>query len=152
MQLTPHFTLAQLTCSDTAERDGIDNTPPQAVIDNLRILAGALEAVQALLGSPLVLSSVYRCAALNRTVGGAATSQHIDGLAADFTCPGFGLPLQIADAIRASDIAFDQCILEFGRWIHLSVGAQPRRRLLTIYSSRDGYQEGLWDPDGRRVA
>ena len=47
---------------------------------------------------------------------------------------------------------FDQCILEFGRWVHLSVSAEPRQRVLTIYNSKDGYLDGLWDPDGRQVA
>lgn len=152
MQLTPNFTLAQLIRSETAEREGISNTPSDEVIANLRHLAEGLEAVQALLGSPLDISSAYRSAELNRAVGGTGASQHVDGLAADFTCPGFGSPLQVAAAIHASGLVFDQCILEFGRWVHLSVSAEPRQRVLTIYNSKDGYLDGLWDPDGRQVA
>ena len=152
MQLTPNFTLAQLTRSETAGRDGINNAPPEDIIPNLQRLAESLETVQTLLGSPLHISSGYRCAELNRAVGGTSASQHIDGLAADFTCPGFGSPLDVAVAIQASDLVFDQCILEFGRWVHLSVSTMPRQRVLTIYNSRDGYLDGLWDPDGRQVA
>lgn len=152
MQLTPNFTLAGLTRSETAERDSINNIPPEDIIPNLRHLAEGLEAVQALLGSPLDISSGYRSAELNRAVGGTGTSQHIAGLAADFTCPGFGSPLEVAAAIQASTLVFDQCILEFGRWVHLSVSAAPRQRVLTIYNSKEGYLDGLWDPDGRQIA
>ena len=152
MQLTDHFTLEQLTCSETAERDGIDNTAPLEVIDNLRRLAEGLEAVQALLGAPLEISSAYRSPALNRAVGGSPTSQHSQGLAADFVCSEFGTPMAIAAAIQASDIEFDQCILEYGRWVHLSFSATPRGRMLSIYDSEEGYLDGLRDADGNRVA
>ena len=152
MQLTDHFTLAQLTCSETAERDGIDNTAPLEVIDNLRRLAEGLEAVQALLGAPLDISSGYRSPALNRVVGGSPTSQHSQGLAADFVCAAFGTPLDIAATIQASDIEFDQCILEYGRWVHLSFSAAPRGRMLSIHNSQDGYLDGLRDADGNLVA
>ena len=152
MQLTDHFTLAQLTYSETAERDGIDNSASPDVVDNLRRLAEGLEAVQALLGAPLEISSGYRSPELNRVVGGSPTSQHSLGLAADFVCSAFGTPMEIAAAIQASDIEFDQCILEYGRWVHLSFSATPRGRMLSIYNSRDGYLDGLRDTDGNLVA
>ena len=73
------------------------------------------------------------------------------GLAADFTCPGFGSPLEIAATLRDSGIRFDQCILEFGRWVHLSFSPEPRGRLLTIHDSKEGYLVGLWDTEGNKV-
>jgi len=152
MLLTPNFQLAVLIQSDTAAQHGIDNSPPPEVIANLRTLADGLEQVQALLGHALEISSGYRCPALNAAIGGTAASQHVLGLAADFTCPGFGPPLDIARAISGSSIAFDQCILEFGRWVHLSFSSQPRARVLTIYRSDEGYLAGLWDGTGNRVA
>jgi len=152
MQLSPHFTLSELTRSETAEERGIDNTPPPEIVENLRRLASGLEAVRALLGATLEISSAYRCAALNEAVGGAGTSQHMQGLAVDFACPDFGTPLEIADAIRRSGLEFDQCILEYGRWVHLSFSDEPRRRLLTIYDDEKGYVAGLWDEQGKRVA
>lgn len=152
MQLSPNFSLAQLICSETADQNGIDNTPPPEAIDNLRRLASGLEKVQALLGAPLEISSGYRCAALNEAVGGSGNSQHVRGLAADFVCPGFGSPMEIARAIQQSDIDFDQCILEFGRWVHVAFDAAPRRRMLTIYDAKEGYLAGLWDESGNRVA
>lgn len=134
-----------------ARRRGIDNTPPPELLGNLRMLARGLDQVRRLLGHRLRITSGYRCAALNAAVGGADGSQHTVGLAADFECPAFGPPLEIAVAVHRSSIAFDQCILEFGRWVHLSFSATPRRRVLTIYTPEEGYREGLWDANGRRV-
>lgn len=152
MQLSPHFSLAQLTCSETAEQNGIDNAPPPEIIENLKRLAAGLEKVQVLLRGPLEISSAYRCAELNQTVGGSDASQHMQGLAVDFVCPDFGPPLDVARAIRHSSIDFDQCILEYGRWVHLSFSPAPRGRILTIYDANEGYLAGLWDANGNRVA
>jgi len=152
MLLTPNFPLALLVRSETAEQQGIDNSPSADVIDNLKVLAAGLEQVQSLLGHPLEISSGFRCAALNQVVGGAAASQHVQGLAADFVCPAFGTPFEIASTISESTIAYDQCILEYGRWVHISFSPQPRGRMLTIYDSTEGYVAGLWDSAGNRVA
>ncbi len=152
MQLSPNFSLRELVCSETAERTGIDNTPPPDIVENLKRLAAGLEAVRALLGAPLEISSGYRCAALNEAVGGSNASQHLQGLAADFVCPGFGTPLEVARAIQGSGMAFDQCILEYGRWVHLSFSDAPRGRVLTIHDEKEGYIAGLWDEDGKRIA
>ena len=152
MQLTENFSLAQLTASETAARESIDNLPPAKVIANLQRLAAGLEEVQRLLGAPLNISSGYRCPELNRAVGGSATSQHALGMAADFTCPRFGAPMAVAAAVQASGIAFDQCILEFNRWVHISFSPSPRGRVLSIYDSGKGYLDGLRDADGNVVA
>jgi hypothetical protein len=152
MQLSPNFSLSQLVYSETAERNGIDNTPPPEVVPNLKRLAAGLEAVRKLLGAPLEISSGYRCAALNESVGGSSASQHVLGLAADFVCPGFGTPLEVAHAIQRSGLEFDQCILEYGRWVHVSFSDAPRGRTLTIYDEKEGYIAGLWDEDGKQIA
>ena len=152
MQLSPNFSLSELVYSETAEERGIDNTPPPEVVENLKRLAAGLEAVRALLGAPLEISSGYRCPALNEAVGGSSTSQHMQGLAVDFECPTFGTPLEVADAIRRSELEFDQCILEYGRWVHLSFSDAPRRRMLTIYDDDKGYVAGLWDEQGKLIA
>jgi hypothetical protein len=144
-RLSRYFTLARLAASDTARARGIDNTPPDALLPNLRLLARGLDRVRLLLGHPLEISSGYRCPELNAAVGGVPHSQHAQGLAVDFTCPGFGPPIAIARAIRDSEIVFDQCICEFSEWIHLSFSTAPRRRVLTIYDAREGYLDGLID-------
>jgi zinc D-Ala-D-Ala carboxypeptidase len=152
MLLTRNFSLEQLIYSETAERERIDNTPGPEVVDNLRLLAQGLEQVQLLTGFPLEISSGYRCAELNRRVGGEKTSQHTQGQAADFTCAEFGPPVDIIKAIRDSDIEFDQCILEYATWVHISFSQTPRGKVLTIYDSKKGYLDGLWDQGGKRIA
>ncbi len=152
MQLSPHFTLEQLVRSETASTRGIDNSASLEIVDSLRRLASGLEQVQALLGHPLDVSSAYRCPQLNVAVGGSPTSQHVLGEAADFDCPQFGAPLAIALAIAASDIHYDQIILEYARWVHISFSMVPRRRALTIYNSAQGYLAGLWDQQGNQLA
>lgn len=152
MRLTLNFSLEQLSYSETAQRECIDNTPGADIVDNLRLLAEGLERVRMLTGYPLDISSAYRCPELNRRVGGARTSQHTLGLAADFTCAEFGPPVDIIKAIRASDIEFDQCILEYAKWVHISFSKTPRGKVLTIYDPKEGYLDGLWDKGGKQIA
>ena len=130
--LSPHFSLDELTASDTAARAGIDNTPPADVLETLRHTATGLEAVRVLLGAPLHISSGYRSPALNKLVGGQPSSQHCKGEAVDFTARQFGTPEQIVAKLVASGLAYDQVILEFGRWVHISFGGKQRRQALVI--------------------
>lgn len=146
IKLSEHFTLDEMTFSQTAARYGIDNTPSRTVITNLTDLCTILEEVRELVRCPLLISSGYRSVDLNVTVGGSPNSRHVLGLAADFTAPGYGAPLAVAKAIAESDIPFDQVIHEFGRWVHLGLslpGERPRRQTLTIRNARDGYLPGL---------
>ena len=148
MRLTEHFTLEELTRSDTAIAKGISNVPDAAQLANLSRLAGMLERVRDVLGgAPMLISSGLRVPALNRAVGGVANSAHVTGLAADFTCPKFGTPQQICRALAASDIPFDQIIQE-GTWVHFGLSAQdvtPRRQVLTADFSKGAatYKTGL---------
>lgn len=128
MQLTPNFDLSELVASQTAARRGIDNTPTPEIIENLQHLATQLELVRTLLGAPLHISSGYRCPELNLAIGGARNSQHLAGQAADFTAPKFGTPAEIVDAVRESNIDFDQVILEFDRWVHISFKKSGNKR------------------------
>ena len=130
MNLSPHFSLAELVASQVATRKGIDNAPAAAIVANLTRLAALLEQVRALVGAPIAISSGYRSPALNKAVGGAANSAHVLGQAADISMAKLA-PKAMALLIRQSDIAFDQLIYE-GTWVHigLSTGA-PRRQVLT---------------------
>ena len=143
MLLSRYHTLGELTHSAIAQARGLDNTPPPAVIESLRRLARGLDEVRDLLKHPLTITSGYRSPELNGAVGGVPTSQHCRGEAADFDCAAFGSPYAVARALDASTILFDQCILEFGRWVHVSFAPAPRRRALTIYSAADGYLDGI---------
>jgi zinc D-Ala-D-Ala carboxypeptidase len=132
MYLPTHFTLEEFTVSETAARRGVDNTPPPDIVARLRGTAQGLEVVRLRLGAPIIIMSGYRCGALNAEIGGAANSQHMVGEAADFICPRFGHPRSIADALADSGIEYDQLILEFGRWVHISFADRPRRHALVI--------------------
>jgi hypothetical protein len=144
-RLSEHFTLEEMTLSQAAARAGLDNTPPPAVIENLRALCVLLEEVRELFSSPIVISSGFRNTDVNARVGGVPTSAHVDGRAADFTIPGYGPPLAVAKAIAKSNIQFDQLIHEYGRWVHLGIARpseKPRRMILSIRAG-EGYFPGL---------
>jgi len=133
--LSPHFTLQELVRSDTAARLGIDNTPPELVREQLQRTALALEAVRVRLGgAPITISSGYRSLALNRALRSKDTSQHVLGQAVDFIAPRFGSPRAVVDALKDSEVPYDQLILEFGRWVHISFkpGDAPRRQVFAI--------------------
>lgn len=148
MNLTDHFSLAELTASETAARRGIDNTPSAEVIKNLTRTAQLLERVRVLLGSKAILvSSGYRSPALNAAVGGSKTSAHMRGLAADFICPGFGTPQAICHRLADLGVEFDQLIQE-GTWVHIGLAAEgekPRRQVLTAHFGGNDttYRSGL---------
>ena len=108
----------------------------------MKYTAIQLDRVRALLGVPVLVSSGFRCQAVNEAIGGAKNSQHTLGQAVDFTAPSFGTPEQVARAIQASHIPFDQLIFEFGRWVHISfVKTNPRGQVLTI--DRNGTRQGI---------
>lgn len=144
--LSTHFSLDEFTASQEATRHNIKNTPSTAVVENLRMLATLLEQVRTLLGSHSIhISSGFRSLALNRYIGSNDTSAHIRGYAADFTCPAFGKPIEVAKEIAESNLKFDQLILEGvsqskpeGVWIHISCDPQNRRQLLTA-RFKDGH-------------
>lgn len=132
MNLSPHFTLAEMTVSEVAARRGIPNEPTPEALEALYRTATGLEAVRAVLGKPIIVTSGYRSPAVNRLVGGQPSSQHLRGEAADFICPAFGTPAEVVDALVKSAVQYDQCILEFGRWVHISFAPAFRRQALII--------------------
>lgn len=145
VMLSEHFSLQEMTFSQTASRLGINNMPDEEAIYNLTRLANVLEKVRSLLGDePVLISSGYRSPELNEEVGGSPSSAHMFGLAADFTCPAFGDPLEVCKAIEPEMYAFgiDQLIYEYTDWVHLGLCAGvPRNQALTMNDS--GTQEGF---------
>jgi len=139
--LTEHFSLEEMTFSEAAARHNISNQPDAETIARLIIAARGLERVRSLLREPVQVTSGYRSPAVNAIVGGAANSAHILGWAADFKSP-FGDPFSVCQTIAASELTFDQLILEFGAWTHLSFDPRARRQVLTI-SQAGGTQQGL---------
>ena len=132
-QLSPHFSLEELTFTDHRE---FDNTPNAEELANLQRLAEFLEKVKVLLGGkPIMINSAFRCKQVNDAVGSKDTSQHRVGCAADIRVPGM-TPDQVVQAIINSGLPFDQVIREFDRWTHVSIpnreGEQPRGQALVI--------------------
>lgn len=141
MQLSEHFSLAELTVSANAARLGLDNRPGPDIMPRLRVVAAQLEKVRELLGGkPMRITSAYRAPAVNTAAGGAKASAHLAGWAVDFVCPDYGSPLAVAERIERSSLTFDQLIHEHGVWIHLSFDPRRREEVLTIdkLGSRDG--------------
>jgi len=120
MNLSPNFTLQELTHSDAAVRQGWENNPDANEINNLTRLAELLEQVRALLGKPISINSGYRSKKVNDSVGSKDSSQHRIGCAADIRVSGM-TPSQVCETIKTSDIQFDQLIREFDSWTHISV-------------------------------
>ena len=130
MKLSEHFTLEEMTFSQTAIRKGIDNTPDAVVIRNLTNLCEyILEPIRKGLGKPIYVSSGYRCKELNKAIGGATSSQHVQGRAADISVQGMSTE-NIFDWIKHSGIIFDQAINEFSSWVHISYAVNARMERL----------------------
>ena len=131
MNLSPHFTLEELTITDHRE---LENTPNETELANLKRLAEFLETVKTVLGGkPIMVNSAFRSKAVNDAVGSKDTSQHRIGCAADIRVPGI-TPDAVVKAIIASGIGYDQVIREFDRWTHISIpnAGAPRKQALII--------------------
>lgn len=143
-RLTAHFTLEELTRTSAKDKDGnpIDNTPAPEIVRNLRWLAeNYLEYIREKTGQPVIINSGYRSPEVNKAVGGAQASMHLQGLAVDINCGG-SVPLA-ANIIKCiedrylSDSQYgyhelDLCVRPKTRslWIHLSVNKVTWRNYL----------------------
>lgn len=142
------FWLSEFLRSDIAVRKGLDNVPKAVELANIRnILAPGMQRVRDTLGVPVLITSGYRSAEVNAAVGSSETSQHRQGLAADFIAPQFGTPRTITRYLmeRSGEIKFDQLIWE-GGWVHISfVPTNPRSEVLTAHFRGGGvtYSRGL---------
>jgi hypothetical protein len=138
MNLSEHFSIEELTCSDVAARNGWGNYPDLVELENLTRLAELLEQVRMVLNKSIMINSGYRSKQVNDAVGSKDTSQHRLGCAADIRVSGMTLDA-VCKAIRESEIQFDQLIKEFDSWTHISVtnnaNDTPRNQMLVIDNS-----------------
>lgn len=136
MQITKNFSLAEMTVSQEAARNGLKNVPDKKQIDSLIALCeNILQPLRDRVKEPIVVSSGYRSVTINRRIGGSAASQHCKGEAADFTIPGMSIG-EIVAMIKKMGLPVDQCIDEFGSWVHVSYG--PRNRRQYLVARREG--------------
>lgn len=139
MNLSENLTVAEFSKSDTAKRKGIDNTPKDAHLEAAKELAkNIFQPIREHFAVPIFLSSGYRSDALNKAIGGSATSQHSKGEAIDIDMDGRKGPsnTEIFHYIR-ENLPFDQLIWEFGTnekpdWVHVSYkkGGPQRGQIL----------------------
>ena len=146
-RLSEHFTLAELTVSQTAARKGILNVPgPREVAALEALCKNVLEPVRAHFDAPVIVSSGYRSLRLNTAISGSASSQHCKGEAADFTVRGHS-NIEVCRWMEAN-LNYDQLIYEFGEsgWIHCS-WSEHRMRNMELSAVRRGgrtrYLQGL---------
>lgn len=143
-----YFTLAELTRSATAKRLGIDNSPSVAVRERLTALGEhILDPLREAWGAPVIVTSGYRCPALNKAVGGAAHSQHMYGEAADIRTVSDKPEdnMKLLRKLIELELPFDKLIAEYvdsqGRpdWIHVSYSPQHRRMMVTCKGGKYSY-------------
>lgn len=142
MKLSTNFTLEELTISQTALRNNIDNTPNEEEIENLkRLCINILQPLRDDFELPLVVSSGFRSKELSSLVGSKITSQHCSGCAADFIIPGVDNKKVFKHIVE--NLPMDQAILEYyteenGGWIHVSYVPNGRGQALT--KDKEGYK------------
>ena len=116
MSFAPHFSREELIFSQTAARHGIDNTPTEAVEQNLERVSHWLEKLRDYVSRPIIVTSGYRCPELNKKIGGSKTSAHMEGLAADIVVSGVpALEVAQAAANYMAPYGYDQVIYEYDR-------------------------------------
>ena len=145
MKLTKNFKLEEFTYSLTASRLKIDNSVPEELMPNIQLTAVKLELVRIALGRPIIITSGYRCPALNARVGGAANSAHTKGLAVDFHS-SFGTPKQICQRLIDSGVQFDKLIQEHNQWVHIGFSPTKNRQIVLTAVKQGGktiYKSGL---------
>lgn len=131
MYLSDNFSLFELTYSVTAKANGFNNEPPKGIIPNLRALCeNVLQPLRNHIGVPVIITSGYRCAALNKKIGGVPNSQHCLGQAADFVIPRGNL--EEAFNYIKNYLDYDQLLFEHSKdgstWIHVSYNKGHNRR------------------------
>ena len=144
MQLSKNLSLAEVIRSETAKRRGVSNMPTDAHIANFKLLAEKVfQPIRDHFGVPIHISSGYRSAALNKAIGGAASSQHCTGEAIDIDMDGTSVTnAQIFNYIK-DNLEFDQLIWEFGTdsnpdWVHVSYESKGKQRKQILKAVKSG--------------
>lgn len=129
-----YFTIKELCKSSTATQKGINNTPNSEIVNNLtQLVDNVLDPLREAFGKPIIVNSGYRCPELNKAVGGAKTSQHVKGLAADITAGNIFKNKELFILAQKLKLPFDQLIDEKGyKWIHISHSQKPRKQVLHL--------------------
>jgi hypothetical protein len=136
MKISQHLNLSELTRSDSAKRNGIDNNPTAEHLENFKLLAEKVfEPIRLHFGVPIHISSGYRSEALNKFIKGSSSSQHCKGEAIDIDMDGSSSGVTNADVYNfiKDNLNFDQLIWEMGTdknpdWVHVSYTKDKNRK------------------------
>jgi len=146
MKLTTNFSLSEMLISGAAYRCKYYEqfAPSENVIQNLKELCeNVLQPLRDELNLPIHVSSGYRCKRVNDKIGGAKTSQHVKGQAADIQIAGM-TTIDICKKIIEINIDFDQMIEEYGSWVHISFNGRNNRKKILQKAKGTGYR--TYDP------
>lgn len=130
-----HFSFQEFERSETAYRHGIDNTAPEGARRNIAALVDrVLDPLREAWGKPLTVTSGYRCPELNRIVGGAKTSHHLRGMAADISTGNRVENRRLFQMVLDLKLPFTQLIDEKNfAWVHISLDpADVKRQVLRL--------------------
>ena len=123
-----NFKISELIHSDLAIQNNINNMPDINALDNmLELIFHCLQPIRNLIKKPIIITSGFRNQQINFLAGGALSSQHKEGKAADFIIKGM-TPKQIIEIIKNSDIEYDQMINEYDKWVHISFNKGNNRK------------------------
>ena len=144
MQLSKNLSLAEVTRSESAKRNGINNMPTPEHIENFKLLAEKVfQPIREHFAVPIHISSGYRSAALNKAVKGSLSSQHCSGEAIDIDMDGTTITnAQVFNYIK-DNLEFDQLIWEFGTdknpdWVHVSYESKGKQRKQILKAYKTG--------------
>ena len=133
MRISKHISLEEATLSPTGLRLGIDNTPNEDVLVNMKLVAErCFEPIRNWYNRPIKVNSFYRCEALNRAVKGSVTSQHVEGKAIDIST-GTKAGNKLIYEWAKNNLIFDQLINEYDySWVHISYNKYNNRNQTLI--------------------
>ncbi len=156
--ISAHISYHEATRSDTARRLGLDNTPNQEQLANMKVLAERVfEPLRNHFNRPIPISSFFRTEAVNRAVKGSSTSDHMTGRSMDIDVDGLNgiTNAQVFYYIK-DNLEFDQLIWEKGdnanpSWVHVSYREGNNRNQVlrydgNTYSAFTYMSKGYGDP------
>ena len=132
--ISKHITLQEATESATALRMGIKNVPNEVELDAMKYVAENLfEPIREWYDKPIIVSSFYRCLALNKAVNGSKTSGHVLGNSIDISAGSKAENKKIFEFIKTSGLDYDQVINEYNfTWIHISLKKSGNRKQILV--------------------